>query len=414
MGLISEEVEVLLQGINIKYYEDLGYIIPRVEHKWGITVSPGTKIKVKVEDLPKESHVMVEVKCDYCGENCYKQYRDYLIQRKTIPKDSCDKCKYIKQKQTNLDRYGVEYSLQNNDVRNKIKNTNLERYGYECVSKNEDIKNKKKQTFLNKYGVSNPFQNHEIKEKIKVINLNKYGEEHPMKVKDIYNKLINTNLKKYGMEYYSQTEECKERIKNTCLDKYGKENYMQTEEFREKSKKYNQDNYGVEYYSMTDEFREKFKETSLLNWGVEHPLQNKEIQRKVRNTLYKNGTTPTSSQQLEIYNQLKDNNYNVELNYPVSNCSLDIALFINDIKIDIEYDCWYWHKNKQKDIRRDKYLESQGWKVFRIKSAYKIPSLEQLIEQIKKLLDNKNRYYTHIILDDWKEKENILSKSVVI
>ena len=33
MGIINEKIEVLLHGINIKYYEDLGYEIPRYYDK---------------------------------------------------------------------------------------------------------------------------------------------------------------------------------------------------------------------------------------------------------------------------------------------------------------------------------------------------------------------------------------------
>ena len=34
MGLISEYVEIKLGGRNIKYYENLGYEIPRRKDKW--------------------------------------------------------------------------------------------------------------------------------------------------------------------------------------------------------------------------------------------------------------------------------------------------------------------------------------------------------------------------------------------
>ena len=59
MGLISEWVEVILNSANIKHYENLGYEIPRTEKIYykkngqlshrELTVSVGTKIKVKIE-----------------------------------------------------------------------------------------------------------------------------------------------------------------------------------------------------------------------------------------------------------------------------------------------------------------------------------------------------------------------------
>lgn len=68
MGLISTEVEVGLGGKNIKYYENLGYEIPRITNQKVSSIKQGTIIKVKVEDLPKHSSVLVDVKCDNCGK----------------------------------------------------------------------------------------------------------------------------------------------------------------------------------------------------------------------------------------------------------------------------------------------------------------------------------------------------------
>ena len=97
MGLISKEVEINLHPSNIKYYEELGYYIPKKIGKYAITVSIGTTIKVKVEDLPKGSNVKVEVKCD-C-EQCKKpnikllSWQDYKKQINKYGKYYCRSCK---------------------------------------------------------------------------------------------------------------------------------------------------------------------------------------------------------------------------------------------------------------------------------------------------------------------------------
>ena len=79
MGLISKEVEVNLNSMNIKYYEDLGYEIPRYKDKWGkLVVKRGTKIVVKVKDLQKGSNIKVKVKCDCCGKEYEMIYQIYL------------------------------------------------------------------------------------------------------------------------------------------------------------------------------------------------------------------------------------------------------------------------------------------------------------------------------------------------
>ena len=80
VGIINKEVEVKINVKNIKYYEDLGYKIPRYYNKKShrTLVKRGTKITVKIEDLPKGSTVKIKAKCDECG--CEKDitYQSYI------------------------------------------------------------------------------------------------------------------------------------------------------------------------------------------------------------------------------------------------------------------------------------------------------------------------------------------------
>lgn len=80
MGLITEEVDVSPCG-RIKYYEALGYTIPRVLQNCKGTkyyaVPRGTTIRVKVSDLPKGSHITVSCECDRCGKTLQMTYKDY-------------------------------------------------------------------------------------------------------------------------------------------------------------------------------------------------------------------------------------------------------------------------------------------------------------------------------------------------
>ena len=78
MGLITKEVEVVLSGKNIKYYEGLGYEIPRVKtSNRGMCIKRGTKIKVKVENLLKLATQRVEVECDCCAKRHFVGYATY-------------------------------------------------------------------------------------------------------------------------------------------------------------------------------------------------------------------------------------------------------------------------------------------------------------------------------------------------
>ena len=100
MGLITKTVFVELRT-NVKYYEELGYEIPYVKNKKGkLFVPRGTKLEVKVEDLPKESHIIVERECDGCGKKKFIEYRAYLKQVREDGKIYCSKCA--------MNEYGVE------------------------------------------------------------------------------------------------------------------------------------------------------------------------------------------------------------------------------------------------------------------------------------------------------------------
>ena len=93
MGLISETTEVELIGVNISYYENLGYKIPRVKRKYGLCVPRGTKITVKIKDLQENSSSKIWVKCD--GEGCNKEYQlRYCVYNKHNHngKIYCNKC----------------------------------------------------------------------------------------------------------------------------------------------------------------------------------------------------------------------------------------------------------------------------------------------------------------------------------
>ena len=79
MGLIlPQEVEVKVDGSSKSYYKKLGYDIPVKRDRQGrLTCPKGTKIKVKVSDLPKNSHTKVKVKCDNCNKPIDVEYQVY-------------------------------------------------------------------------------------------------------------------------------------------------------------------------------------------------------------------------------------------------------------------------------------------------------------------------------------------------
>jgi predicted nucleic acid-binding Zn ribbon protein len=114
-----------------------------------------------------------------------------------------------------LEKYGNPYY--NNSV--KATNTMNEKYGGRGFASNE-IYEKQKQTCLNKFGVDNVFKlqkfqdkgcetktkkygnpHYSNRDKSKQTCINRYDVDNPMKSKNIHEKFTNTMLNKYGVKY---------------------------------------------------------------------------------------------------------------------------------------------------------------------------------------------------------------------
>ena len=96
MGLLTTEVEIRLCGKNIKYYEDLGYEIPRYFNtgNWRWMVKTDTTIKVKVQDLSPHNNIKIDVECDCCHERKKLTYSSYAQNYHDDGKYYCIHCSY--------------------------------------------------------------------------------------------------------------------------------------------------------------------------------------------------------------------------------------------------------------------------------------------------------------------------------
>jgi hypothetical protein len=89
-----------------------------------------------------------------------------------------------------------------------------------------------------------------------------------------------------------------------------------------------------------------------------------------------------------------------EINHRVGDKAVDVAIFRDGVKVAIEYDCWYWHKNSgEKDERRVQWLISQGWRVLSIRANEMLPDLDTLQWAIQQLVDGRDRI--DLYLEDW-------------
>ncbi|WP_440110389.1 DUF7487 domain-containing protein [Paenibacillus sp. QZ-Y1] len=362
--MTSETITIRWNSKTKKHFVDKGYIFTKY----------GDRLEVKVNDLMPSSNAHVFYRCDYCFEkgmenNLSAPFCKYKKRRSNYKKDACTRCAHLKNKDVCLVKYGVENYFQVEMFKEKSINTQLEKYGM-LYSQTEERQNQIENTNIERYGFKSPMQNERIQQKTKITNLIRYGDENPMRNEDVRNNLKVSIMKKYGVEYISQTEHYKEKFRKTSLEKFG-----------------------VEHPFQSEEVKEKIKNTNLIKYGFKSAMQNAEVRNKANQTLHKNGNVKTSSQQLALFEMLSNNNnYSVELNYPLSTLSLDVALFYKGVKIDVEYDGWYWHQNQQQDRKRDEVVKSMGWKVLRVIGGKKLPNTNDLTEAIDKLVDSDIKF----------------------
>ncbi len=301
-------------------------------------------IMVPPEHLTTGSNVKVKVRCDICEEVILRPYEHYIEQH-ADGLDTCNKCKSIKSKKTCIEKYGVENPKQCEEIKQKGIETSLNRYGVEFPMQADVVQKKRKASTLNKYGVLYPAQSEKVRVKMKQTIYDKYGVEYASQSEEVKNKIRRTVKERYGVDYISQSEEIKEKKKNTLIDRYGVYNSFQID------------------------------------------------------------SIPVSSQQMKLHKIIQSRYPSAELNYPHSTCSLDIFVEVKGVKIDIEYDGSYWHQDKQKDIKRDKFLQSQGFKTLRVRSGHLLPTEQELFDAIDYLV-NTEHHFKEIILSDWKTKED--------
>jgi len=314
--------------------------------------------------LPINSHIQIEVQCDYCGEIYQTEYRIINRGRKEVKKDACENCKQFKREDVMSYRYNVKYALQSEIFLDKMKTTNNERYGCDYAGQNKDVQEKMKNTNIIKYNNPYYFASDIFKNQSKDIYMEKLGVDNPMKSEVIKQKIIQSNLQKYGMEWHTMTEQYKANLIDIC-----------------------QERYSCDYFSQVPE-----------------------IKNKIAKTLYKNNTRISSTQQRYLC-ELFDG----ELNYPVQCFSIDIALL--DKKVAIEYDggghdlqVRLGNKTpsqfKQGEYFRRKILYDEGWKLITIISQKDVlledEYLLKLLNYSLEYLNKNNRHWAEINIDDKK------------
>ena len=340
--ILPQTVKIKWSSTHKKHYINKGYTFTKI----------GDEFEVNVLDLPKSSEIKVLCICDICGKKVLKSFRVANPDKKTRNKSQkliCFffnyKCVVEKTRQVNMERYGKPYAMQNDKIKQRQKDTNKRKYGVENVFQDKKIRQKAEDTMIEKYNVKYAIQNEHLNQKRK-----------------------NTNKEIYGYEYPPQNNKVKNKISESNIE------YIKSEDYK---------------------------------------LNKKERFKKMNQSLYNNSTGICSKQQKHVFDLLNNSNY--KLNYPCVYYLLDIVDIQN--KIDIEYDGGGYNlpvkfgyttqkEFNNKDIRRNYFVKSQGYKIIRIISNNdKLPKDDILLSLINECTNYlKYTNYTWIYIDLNKQK----------
>lgn len=266
-----------------------------------------------------------------------------------------------KQKQTCLNRYGVENAGGTKESVEKIISTKLERYGsFDELNKANKIKGDK--TRAENYGSVEESYNQSVRKRIETLR-----NKPTSYFDDIVRKVKNTKKERYGDENYTNIEKHKE----TCLQKYGTDNYSKTDNFKtEIRKKIIQktiDKYD-EIISINDDTyccKCIDKDCALCKDKTFEIKRNTFFNRRFYNIDLCTNRTPekearfTSGEEKGVLKFIKSI-YNGEIieNDRKILKGKELDIFLPDLKLAFEFNGLYWHNefNKEKDYHQRKSI----------------------------------------------------------
>ena len=110
--ILDKEIITNISHWNIEYYKTRGYI----------DIKCNQKLKIPIEDLPTESNLKINVKCDICGKEKIIAYQKYNKNIRKYNIYTCDSsCSRFKNRMTSFERYGIENFNRIENIKKKYK-----------------------------------------------------------------------------------------------------------------------------------------------------------------------------------------------------------------------------------------------------------------------------------------------------
>jgi hypothetical protein len=123
--ILTKEVSVKINESNYAYYEEMGFNY----------ISIGDTIVIPPGLLSTGSHYKILCKCDFCGIEKEVMYKNYVKYDNNWGDYNCRKCSEHKRRKSLNQSYGVDYPIQNKDIKDKIQTTLIEKYGIDNPKK---------------------------------------------------------------------------------------------------------------------------------------------------------------------------------------------------------------------------------------------------------------------------------------
>jgi hypothetical protein len=284
--IITEYVEIKIGSKNRKYYLNKGYIVEK------------ETLNVKTEDLLPTTKVSINAKCDYCDEIIETSYKNYNYNITNNGKFSCSpKCTNLKTMENNLNKYGVKYSNQRDDIKIKTHQksiNNIRKYDSILIEDEPDWEkylltreviitiNKWNIDHLTNIGFKDLIQNNKW-----IIHVRHLMPNSSVKVECLCEcgNITKNSFQKFTQNYNrSKSYNCKScnniTLKKTFLKEFGVDNPSKLEDINNKRKSTCLEKYGNEYAISCDMVKSKINDTMIERYGG-HQSRNKEIMNKI-------------------------------------------------------------------------------------------------------------------------------------
>ncbi len=351
-------------------------------------INCGDIIEVPVEQMQKNSNRRIEVACDICGNHNNIKYQAYSKNISSCNKlqiYTCVKCSKIKNRSTNLDRYGVDHYSKTDEYSSRVKETSIKKYGVGHYSKTDEWSDRFRESCLEKFGIENPFMDNKW---MRDSFSDKYGVEHPSKVKVFRDKMRETMFERYGVEYTLQSKELREKVNRTNLQKYGSVTPYISEYLRCNNTSISNNPYYL--YYITDNIS-KFRCDNEFdhNFEISSNMYYNRVRSSVSLCTECNPIGNSQSIKEKMLYEFITSIYDGEVVQSYRD-GLEIDIYLPELKIGFEFNGLYWHSEKYKDknyhLDKTKYFQERGIRIIHIWEDDWVNKCDILKSQISNLV----------------------------